>query len=272
MGVVTAERIKLTSTRSPIWCVALTVVFALGMAALFSLLLNVSVNEYNRQMADGHPTLSAAPYPTNSIAALGITGAAQGMPGFGYIMIMILAALAITSEYRFGTIRATFLAVPNRAFVLVAKAGLIAAAAAALSAVLTFISFFIFTAMLSSDASRYMSLTNGDAHIFYAVPIFVALVVFLSVGVGALIRQSAGALSLLIVWPVLIEPIVGAFGKTGRNIEVFLPFQNAGQFLGTAGGGDLPWHWGPWGGLLYFAVIVAIVFGAALFVVNKRDA
>ncbi|WP_216894268.1 ABC transporter permease [Nocardia alni] len=272
MGMLTAERIKLTSTRSPMWCTVLTVVFALGMAALFSLLLNVSVNEYNRQLASGHPTLATAPYPTNSVAALGITGASQGVPGFGYIMIMIMAALAVTSEYRFGTIRATFLAVPNRTGVLVAKAGLVAVVAAVLSAVLTLLSFFIFKGMLSSDAGRDMSLTNGDAHIFYAVPIFVALVVFLAVGVGALIRQSAGALSLLIVWPVLIEPIVGAFGKVGRNIEVLLPFQNAGRFLGTAGSDDLPWHWGPWGGLLYSAVIVAIVFGAALFVVNKRDA
>ncbi|WP_067681081.1 ABC transporter permease [Nocardia miyunensis] len=272
MGVLTAERIKLTSTRSPMWCTALTAVFALGMAALFSLLVNVSVNEYHRQLASGHPMLTEDPAPGNSIAGLGITGASQGMPGFGYIMIMILAALAITSEYRFGTIRATFLAAPNRSGVLLAKAGLIAVAAAVLSVVLTFLSFFIFELMLSQDASRNMSLSHGDAHVFYSVPIFVALVVFLAVGVGALIRQSAGALSLLIVWPVLIEPIVGAFGKVGRNIEVFLPFQNAGRFLGTAGGGDLPWHWGPWGGLVYFAVVVAVVFGAALFVVNKRDA
>ncbi|MBF6329117.1 ABC transporter permease subunit [Nocardia transvalensis] len=272
MGVLAAERIKLTSTKSPLWCTALTVVFALGIAALFSLLINVSVREYNKEIAAGHQTMTEAPYPDNAIAALGITGASQGIPGFGYIMIMILAALAITSEYRFGTIKATFMAVPNRTSVLLAKAGLIAVAAAALSAVLTFVSFFIFKAIVSADGGRNLSLTHGDPRVFYSVPIFIALVVFLAVGIGALIRQSAGALTLLIVWPVLIEPIIGAFGKVGRNIQVLLPFQNAGRFLGTAGGDGLPWHWGAWGGLLYFAAFVAIVYGAALFVVNKRDA
>jgi ABC-2 type transport system permease protein len=32
------------------------------------------------------------------------------------------------------------------------------------------------------------------------------------------------------------------------------------------------YHWGPWGSLAYFAAFVAVVFGAAVVVVNKRDA
>jgi ABC-2 type transport system permease protein len=56
--------------------------------------------------------------------------------GFGVMVLMIMAALAITSEYRFGTIRTTFQAVPNRASVLIAKAGLIGAFGAALTSYL----------------------------------------------------------------------------------------------------------------------------------------
>ncbi|WP_054812368.1 ABC transporter permease [Nocardia arizonensis] len=271
MGVLAAERIKLTSTRSPIWCTVLMIVSVLGIAALFALVIKLGVEQYNSDVAAGKETATTDPYPRNSIAGLGITGIASGFPGLGYILVMILAALAVTSEYRFGTIKATFLALPNRTSVLLAKAGLISVAAAALSAVLTLLSFLIFKLMAGSDAGQFLSLADGDNKVFYAVPLFVALVVFLSVGVGALIRQSAGALSLLIVWPVLIEPIVGAFGERGRQIQVFLPFQNAGRFLDTTNA-DLPWHWGAWGGLLYFAAFVAIVFGAALFVVNRRDA
>ncbi|WP_216917056.1 ABC transporter permease [Nocardia noduli] len=271
MGVLAAERIKLTSTRSPWWCSALFVVATLGIAVLFSLVLKLGVEQFNQDIAEGKQPATTNPYPDNAIAGLGITGVADGFPGFGYILVMILAALAVTSEYRFGTIKATFLALPNRASVLFAKAGLIGVVAALLSAVLTFVSFFIFKALIGNDAGRFLSLSDGDNKVFYAVPIFVVLVVFLSVGVGALIRQSAGALSLLIVWPVLVEPIVGAFGETGRNIKVFLPFQNAGRFIGTADN-TLPWHWGPWGGLLYFAAVVALIFGAAVYFVNQRDA
>ena len=57
------------------------------------------------------------------------------------LVLMIMAALAITSEYRFGTIRTTFQAVPNRASVLIAKAGLIGGFGAVLTLVLSFGAF-----------------------------------------------------------------------------------------------------------------------------------
>ncbi|MGV9667960.1 ABC transporter permease [Nocardia niigatensis] len=272
MGVLAAERIKLTSTKSPVWCTALLVVFALGIAALFSLALNASWRVFEDQLAQGKMTPADAPYAENSVAGLGITGLAQGIPGFGYLMVMILAALAVTSEYRFGTIKTTFLSIPNRSTVLLTKAGVIGVAMALLSAVLTFVGFFIFKVMVNHDAGSHLSLSSGDLRVFYAVPLFILLVVFLAVGVGTLIRQSAGALSLLIVWPVILEPMVGAFGKIGREIQVLLPFQNAGLFLGTVDAKSSYWHWGPWGGLIYFAIFVALIFAAALFVVNKRDA
>jgi ABC-2 type transport system permease protein len=63
---------------------------------------------------------------------------------------------------------------------------------------------------------------------------------------------------------------MGLFGSVGRNIQPFLPFANAQWFLGSDQGIDF--HWGPWGGLLYFVAFVAVVFLGALFVVNKRDA
>ncbi|RJO76703.1 ABC transporter permease [Nocardia panacis] len=267
MGVLAAERIKLTSTRSPLWCAVLTVVFALGITALFGLLLNVAHSTW-----ESRPDLGAPPpNADNALAGLGIMGAAPIIPGFGYILIMILATLAVTNEYRFGTIKSTFLAMPNRSLVLTTKAAMIAVGGALLSAVLTFLGFFILKGVTNDVVGQTLSLSNGSLRVFYAVPIFVALTVFLAVGVGALLRQSAGAISLLIVWPVLVEPIVGAFGKYGKNIEVFLPFKNADRFLGTAADSSY-WHWGPWVSLIYFAAFVAIVFGAALVVVNKRDA
>ncbi|MCX4098959.1 ABC transporter permease [Nocardia sp. alder85J] len=268
-GTLAAERIKLTSTRSPLWCAILMVVTALALAALFGLLANFAFRTYTDNAAHGHLT-GTAPYLHNDAAALGVMGAPPIIPGFGYILVMIVAALTVTSEYRFGTIKVTFLATPNRALVLTAKAAVVALGAAVLSAVLTFLSYLILAAIANPEPGRYLGLGH-DQRVFYGVPIFIALVVFLSVAIGALLRQSAGALSLLIVWPLLLEPIVQAFGSVGRNIEVFLPFANALWFLGLTGG-DLPWHWGQWICLVYFAAFVAIVWAAAMFVVRRRDA
>ncbi len=73
----------------------------------------------------------------------------------------------------------------------------------------------------------------------------------LAVGVGTLIRQSAGAISLLLLWPLVIESLATIIPKVGKYVGEFGPFNNVNYFLGNGGGFDF--HWGPWGGLLYFA-------------------
>ncbi|MQY31055.1 ABC transporter permease [Nocardia aurantia] len=268
-SILTAERIKLTSTRSPLWCAILMVVTALGLTALFGLLANFAFRTYTTNATHGHVD-AEPPYLHNDAAVLGIMGAPPIFPGFGYILVMIVAALAVTSEYRFGTIKATFLATPNRALVLTAKAAVVALGAAVLSALLAFVSLGILLAIVDHEPARDLGLGH-DLRVFYGVPIFVALVVFLSVAVGTLLRQSAGAISLLIVWPLLLEPIVQAFGTWGRRVEVFMPFENALRFLGLADR-NLPWHWNQWWCLVYFAAFVAIVWAAAMYVVRRRDA
>ena len=57
--------------------------------------------------------------------------------------------------------------------------------------------------------------------------------IVLAVAVGALIRQSAGAIAVLLLWPLLIENLVGIIPKVGEKIQPFLPFKNADHFLGA---------------------------------------
>lgn len=257
MGVVAAERIKITSTRSPWWCTGLVIALSLGIALAIGLALGAT---------------DATTPPPNSIAGVGITGFSFGVPGLGYLLLMVLAALQVTSEYRFGTIKTTFLATPARAIPIGVKAGLIGAFAALLAAVLTLLSYLIIK-VLGGTFTEGMSLADGGGHVFWAVPVFVFLAVVLAVAVGALVRQSAGALAILLIWPVVVEPLIllPFLGDFARETAVLMPFQNAGHFLGTASD-SLPWHWGTWGSLVYFAGFVALVFSAALAVITRRDA
>jgi len=252
MGVLAAERIKLTSTRSPWWCSAIVVVLALGLAALFAAVARSS---------------SGKEYALD----LTVATAVGGISGFGVMVLMIMATLTVTSEYRFGIIRTTFQATPHRAKVIATKAGLVGVYGAVLTIVLAFAAFAIAKAV-GGDAGTNLTLSGGDAwREIYGIPIYALLSVVLAVGIGVLVRQSAAAISLIVLWPLLIEPLLGAFGSFGRNVQPFLPFANASHFY-SATESPANWHWGPWGSLLYFTAFVAIVFGAALFVVNQRDA
>ncbi|GEM29968.1 putative ABC transporter, membrane protein [Nocardia neocaledoniensis NBRC 108232] len=251
MGVLAAERIKLTSTRSPWWCSAVVVLLSVGLAALMALITNIDA-----EPGQGPPPLTPAL-------------AASGVAGFGVMVLMIMAALTVTSEYRFGVIRSSFLAVPNRSKVIVSKAGLVGVYAAVLTGVLALVAFVVAKVIVGDEAP--MLVLDGNWRAIYGIPIYAFLCVLLAIGVGVLVRQAAAAISLIVLWPLLIEGLLGAFGSFGRAVNPFLPFANANRFLTTEEvSGN--WHWGVWGSLIYFAVFVAIVFAGALVVVNRRDA
>ncbi|MFI5536883.1 ABC transporter permease [Nocardia sp. NPDC051900] len=253
MGVLAAERIKLTSTRSPWWCSAIVIALALGMAALLA-------------------SVARASYGKEGAIDLTVSTAVAGISGFGVMVLMIMATLTVTSEYRFGIIRTTFQATPHRAKVILTKAGLVSVYGALLTIALAFVAYVVAKAISGPDAGAALTLSSAaDWREVYSIPIYAFLCVVLAVGVGVLVRQSAAAISLIVLWPLLIEGLLGAFGSFGRNVTPFLPFANANHFM-SASPSTANWHWGPWGSLLYFTVFVAIVFGASLVVVNQRDA
>ena len=45
-----------------------------------------------------------------------------------------------------------------------------------------------------------------------------------------------------------------------------------GTGISKGTGQGIDFHWGPWGAFLYFVVVALVVFGAAVVVVNRRDA
>lgn len=255
MAVLNAERIKITTTKSPLWCTVIIIALGLGLAAIMGLASKSSVDSTNPDARPFLPTLSDA---------------VSGISGFGILVLMIMAALAVTSEYRFGIIRTTFQAIPNRTSVLVAKAALIGVFGAALTFVLAFGAYAIAKAT-SGDAGKGITLSSeSDWRAIYGLPLYAFFAVVLAVAVGALLRQSAGAIALLLLWPLLIENLFNLFGSFGEKVMPFLPFTNMQHFLGASTTVDF--HWGPWGSLIYFAAFVLVVFGISVVVVNRRDA
>ncbi|KMO79358.1 ABC-2 family transporter protein [Mycolicibacterium chubuense] len=85
LAALNAERIKLTTLRSPLWSVLLAAALSVGLAA-------------------------TAPRT-----------AALGVAAFGVPVLMVVAALTVTGEYRTRMIATTFLATPARSVVLCAK-------------------------------------------------------------------------------------------------------------------------------------------------------
>jgi ABC-2 type transport system permease protein len=251
MSVIAVERIKLFSTRSPWWCMIVAAVLAIGLAALATGFLNGA----NEQQATILMT--------------------QGGAQLSQMVMMVMAALAVTTEYRFGTIRTSFQAVPQRTTLLLGKTAVVATLAAVVGLITAFGawgigSLFASSADLAIDTGAEWRMLAGQGPVF-------ALSAVIAVAVGILIRQSAGAIAILILWPLLVENLFNLIPKVGDDLSQWSPFQNGGSFLvqgqefGLAGQpGDFALT--PWWALLYFAGWAAALLTIALFSASRRDA
>ena len=234
-AVLNAERIKLSTTRSPLWSAVAVAVLSLGLAAM-------------------QASTVYGPGPLEPQKA------AMGVAVFGVPVLMILSALTVTNEYRSGLIRTTFMAVPNRTLVLVAKA-IVAAA------------FSSFYAAVMVVASIVVARSDLDWRLVGAIALYAALAAVLGVAVGALLRASAGAVALLLLWPLVAEPLLGNMPNISTEVGPYLPFGNAFTFTGVQWlYPDYAMPWGPLGSIGYFAGVAAAAFVAALVGINRRDA
>ena len=247
VAVLDSERIKLSTTRSVLWTAAAVAVLSVGLAAV--------------QGATAYGTL-----PPES--------AATGVAVFGVPVLMVLSAMTVTGEYRSGMIRTTFMATPNRSLVLAAKAVVALVFSAVYAAVMTAIAVVVAHLTTPPLVGTQLSFIDPDTwRLIGAITLYAALTAVLGVGVAALLRHSAGAVAVLLLWPLLVEPVVGNLPDVGSEVGPYLPFANVFRFI------DVQWlypsytmPWGEMGSLMYFVVVVAAVYAAANVVVNRRDA
>ncbi|GAC67530.1 ABC transporter permease [Gordonia soli] len=247
IDVINSERIKLTSVRSPYWCVGIVVAIAVAVAVLMG--------------ATTTSPIGTTPAETASFYLVGVNQ-------FGFLVLMILAVLAITSEYRFGTIRIAFQAVPRRSVVLGAKAVVYGALAVVVSLVMTIVSLVLIRSLAGPASGIEMS-DSGVVRQLWGTPVVALLGVLIGIGIGAILRHTAGAIVVLLIWNLAVENILAVLPKVGTSIAPFLPFRNGARFLSGTGG---DFHWGVYGSLVYFGVVAMIVFGVGILVTSRRDA
>jgi ABC-2 type transport system permease protein len=252
MTMLTVERIKLVTTRSPWWCVAIAVVLTVGFAALI-----------------------AANVPDSAPA--GVVLAEAGYQ-FGLVVMMVMAALAVTTEYRTGTIRATFVAAPGRTSTLVSKTAVVALVAAVVGEITAWASWGLARAIRPGVIDPIS--TGQEVRTVAGIGLIYLIGAVIAISVGILLRQTAGAIAVLLIWVLLVENLVQVIPNVGDDIHRWMPFTVGGNFI-TGGspmgaaqsagfGSDITLS--PGLSVLYFADVAAVLLAAALITAEKRDA
>jgi ABC-2 type transport system permease protein len=213
-----------------------------------------------------------------------LTGQGQAGPGYdptylsleglilGQLIIAVLGALAITSEYSTGMIRTSLTVQPRRGTVFAAKAAAVAIVALLAGLTASFTSFWLGQAIL---ARRHLGTSLSQPHVLRALigaGLFLAVSALLAFGLGAVFRYSAAAI-MASATVLFVSLIMEAFLPDALQaaLDKWVPFNAGSQIFSTV---SVPsaHQFSPWAGFTVFAAYAAAALAAGLAVFLWRDA
>jgi ABC-2 type transport system permease protein len=235
-----AELRKMRSTRTNLGLLA-------GMVAL--ILLTVLLGGFVPKAADlaGHDD-------QHGLLSAGTSAA---------LFAALIGVMAITSEFRHGTIRPTFVVTPRRTRVIAAKviASLLMGILFGLAAIA--LSFGIGYAVLAVRDIPLALDTNHVIWLFIGTPVMTAAWAAIGVGLGAVVRNQVFAVIGLIVWAMVIDnllvnlvPRIGGYTPGGSSAALVA---DPADYVLAA----------PAGALILLAYVVTFVAAGALLVARR---
>jgi hypothetical protein len=148
--------------------------------------------------------------------------------GLLMVMLLVLGVLAITTEFRHGTANTTFLAVPRRYPVMIAKV----AATLALGAVagIAYVAVNGGLALpLFEGRGENLPPTGDIVSIYAGVAISFALLCAFGLGVGSIVRNQVGAIVAALAFFFILSPLPELLPG---NIGDYFPAQAVGSLHG----------------------------------------
>jgi ABC-2 type transport system permease protein len=186
----------------------------------------------------------------------------------------VLGVLIISGEYSTGMIRSTFSAVPKRMPVLWAKAGVFGLVTLVLALPSTLIAFFAAQAILKGHSfnGNDIALSLSDPGVARAVvggALYLTLVGLFGLGLGAILRNTAGGISTFAAILFVIPPLMAVLPASWNHaISPYLP-SNAGSAIMQTGSPANTLA--PWTGFGLFAAYVAMTIAIAAIQLSIRD-
>jgi ABC-2 type transport system permease protein len=257
LGVIRSEWIKLRSLRSTWYSLLATVVIIVGLGTLFSA---VRAHRFNQGIGPGGRIEG---FDATQVSLRGVF--------LAQLAIGVLGVLVIAGEYSTGMIRSSLAAVPRREPVLIAKAIVFAAVAFVVTAVSALAAFVFGQQALASTHAQASLHTAGAVRAIIGAALYLTLIGLLGVGLGFLIRNTAGAIATLfgivLVAPLLTNALPDPYST---DIAKYLPLNAGTQIMVTVD--PDPTMLGPWTGLGVTALYIVVALVAGAVVLIRADA
>jgi ABC-type transport system involved in multi-copper enzyme maturation permease subunit len=241
--LVRSEWAKFRTVRSTYWSLIAAVVAMVGLGALIS--------------------------AVQSAHQVGFDAVSTSLSGvlLAQLAIGVLGVLFVTSEYSTGMIRTTFSAAPQRRIVIATKAAVFGVVAFVIGTLTSLVTFLVGQAVMSSHGVSLSS--PGALRSVIGVGLYLGVLAVFAVGLGTIIRSTAGAISALFGLILVIPAVAQALPSSIQNsLDKYLP-SNAGQaiFHTIKDTSTLS----PWVGLGVFTLYAAAALAGGLLLVARRD-
>jgi ABC-2 type transport system permease protein len=280
-GALASEFTKLRSVRSTYWTLGALFIVSVGLG--IAITAGTAANFANKAGFDA------------TQASLG------AFFELGQLIIAVLGAMVITSEYSTGMVRTSLTAQPRRGVVYAAKAIVFTAVTLVISIVTAFVAFFVGQAIYSSkgvSASLFHTVTvpaNANVNCgpggctatfsgtdvitastvltaIIGTALFVTIVALIAFGVGSIVRHTAGAIAIVIALLFIVPILEQTLPNDWRwDIMRFLPDAATRVISVTVGGTNI--HlWSAWPQLGVTALWAAVLVGVGAYLFRTRDA
>lgn len=192
--LLSSELLKLRSTRTALALIGSVV----GLVVLIGLIV----------------TLTVPPAEAVTVDMLGIAGFAQ-------VFALILGILAVTTEFRHGTVTPTVIVAPNRVRLVLAK--LLAHVLAGLLLGALAVGLCTLIVLLGLSARDIDTGLSGEEITKVAVGLVLATALWaaLGVGFGALVRNQVGAIVGAIGWTLVLENLLTIIPTFGDWVQKY---------------------------------------------------
>ncbi|MEP6815027.1 MAG: ABC transporter permease subunit [Marmoricola sp.] len=246
-----SELSKLFSVRSTTWTLTAAVASNVLLAALAAIFLPSRLSAHEKATVDSIQV---------SLAGLHLSQLAFG----------VLGVLVITSEYNTGSIRSTLSAIPRRRMMLASKTLVFTATALVVGTSACLAAYFVFQAFLGDNSMRTSISDPGVLRAVLGGGLYLTVLGLLGLGLGTVIRSSAGAIATLFGLLFVPTILAGILPSAWRNtIGPYLP-TNAGE--ATYSLNPHASALSASAGLAVFCLYAATALAAGFYLITHRDA
>ncbi|MEV0387441.1 ABC transporter permease [Nonomuraea sp. NPDC050643] len=190
---------------------------------------------------------------------------------FAELAMVVLGVLVMTSEYATGMIRTSLSVVPRRGRLLAAKAVVLTVVSLAVGIPVGFAMFFAGQAVFAAGNIPYATLSDpGVLRAVLGVGLVLTATALFSLGVGTLIRATAGGIAIMFTVTLLVPTAIlpSLPDWLGDPLLKYWPSAAGMQVLSVQPDpGALP----PLGGLAWMYAVVVVVMAATFVVFRSRD-